>query len=253
MQWRKTVYGCHRWLALGVSLQLLAWSVGGFTFSILDIDDVHGDLERNSNPPPPIRTKEIELTPAAAIGRAVDSGVAAGDVASLAIRTRFDGRTVYELFDAAELPLVAVDARSGEVARRISEKEATVAALRDFAPQATVRSVRFLEGDPPLEYRTKPMPVYQVILDHPKNPHIYVSPVTGKIITRRNRPWRIFDFFWMLHIMDYSEREDFNHWLLTGMSLLAISTSTTGLALWGFRLPFRKRKRKSSDSSIETS
>ena len=76
------------------------------------------------------------------------------------------------------------------------------------------------------------MPVYRVILDHPKKPHIYVSPVTGEIITRRNRPWRLFDFFWMLHIMDYGERESFNHLLLTFMSLLAITTSASGLVLW---------------------
>ena len=47
MKWRKNLYFVHRWIALLVSLQLLAWSVGGFTFSILDIDNVHGDWERS--------------------------------------------------------------------------------------------------------------------------------------------------------------------------------------------------------------
>jgi hypothetical protein len=39
----------------------------------------------------------------------------------------------------------------------------------------------------------------------------------------------------MLHIMDYREREDFNHWLLTCMSALAVLTAATGLTLWGIR------------------
>lgn len=81
------------------------------------------------------------------------------------------------------------------------------------------------------------MPVYRVVLDHPKQPHIYVCPITGEILKRRNKLWRIFDFFWMLHIMDYGERENFNHWLLTAMSVLAITTSTSGLILWWWRLP----------------
>ena len=87
------------------------------------------------------------------------------------------------------------------------------------------------------------MPVYQVILDHPKHPHLYVSPVTGAVLKRRNRPWRIFDFLWMLHIMDYRGRENFNHWLLTAMSVLAILTAASGLALWAWRVPRRRKRR----------
>ena len=44
MSWKKRWYVAHRWIALLVGLQLLSWSIGGFMFSILDLDDVHGDL-----------------------------------------------------------------------------------------------------------------------------------------------------------------------------------------------------------------
>jgi uncharacterized iron-regulated membrane protein len=114
-----------------------------------------------------------------------------------------------------------------------------VVALADFAPEAAVLSVTLLEGEPPIEYRGGAMTVYQVILDHPKKPHIYVSPVTGDVLKRRNRLWRVFDFFWMLHIMDYRNRDDINDWLLTTMSLLAILTSASGLVLWWWRVPRR--------------
>lgn len=243
MKWKKTVYVSHRWLGLLVSVQLLAWSVGGFMFSILDIDNVHGDWERNFDSPPPVRLAEVRLTPSEALQRAAVKGVAAAEVMSVAIRTRHDGQTVYELLGAKKLPLAAVDATTGEVVRRISSDQASAAAVRDFVPQAEVLSVRFLEGDPPLEYRGKPMPVYQIAFDHPKSTYVYVQPVTGQVITRRNRPWRIFDFFWMLHIMDYGEREDFNHWLLTGMSLVAVLTSVSGLVMWSFRVPKWRRRR----------
>ena len=37
MKWKKSLYLTHRWLALLISLQLLALSVGGCVFSVLDV------------------------------------------------------------------------------------------------------------------------------------------------------------------------------------------------------------------------
>ncbi|RMH10155.1 MAG: hypothetical protein D6695_11965, partial [Planctomycetota bacterium] len=96
-------------------------------------------------------------------------------------------------------------------------------------------------SDPPIEYRSGPLPAYAVQLDHPKRPHIYIDARSGQITARRNRPWRIFDFFWMLHTMDYAGRDDFNHPLLTGFSVLAIASAGSGLALWGWRAMPRRR------------
>jgi uncharacterized iron-regulated membrane protein len=248
MHWKKHAYCVHRWLALLVSLQLLAWSVGGFTFSILDLDDVHGDLDRNERLPPVLQIDRVQLTPAAALQRVADR-IEAGSVARLSLRERL-GRTVYELFDQSDAPLGAVDAESGEFIGRITQQQAEQIALDDFSHTATVRSATLFEEDPPLEFRGNPLPAYRVVLDHAKQPHIYVSAVTGDVVKRRNRPWRIFDFFWMLHIMDYGQRDDFNHPLLTAMSILAILTSASGLLLWAFLL--KRRGRTGSESRFGT-
>ena len=96
MPWKKQTYVVHRWLALIVGLQLLAWSVGGFIFSILDIDDVHGDWERNFDPPPPIDVERIRVAPGDAIARAAEAGVEASEVVRATLRARPDG-AVYEL------------------------------------------------------------------------------------------------------------------------------------------------------------
>ena len=205
-------------------------------FSVLDLDNVRGDLDRNVDAPRLLNLHRVRITPADAASVAKASGI---PITQIRLRERFN-RTVFELFDRNGQPLGAVDATSGEFIPRISEAEAKAAALADFAPKVTVASIDFLEGQPPSEYRNGTMPVYRVILDHPKNPHIYVSPVTGEVLKRRNKVWRLFDFFWMLHIMDYRARESFNHWLLTTMSLLAILTSSSGLVLWCWRLPRSK-------------
>ncbi len=241
MSWKKAIYSAHRWMGLLVSAQLLAWSVGGFMFSILDIDNVHGDWDRNIAMTPPLRIERVNVMPSDAVVAAVRAGFDRSQITAARIRERM-GRIVYELFDSEQRPLVAVDAESGEVISRISQQQAREIALADFKPSATVETVSLLEDEAPLEYRGSPMPVYQVVLTHPKKPHLYISPVTGEVVSRRNKPWRTFDFFWMLHIMDYSQREDFNHWLLSAMSVLAIMTSMTGLAMWMLRLRWLRRR-----------
>ena len=71
--------------------------------------------------------------------------------------------------------------------------------------------------------------------------NLYIDPVNGEVLSRRSRKWRIFDFFWMLHIMDYGEREDFHHPLLTAAALLAVLSALSGILLWGYRI-FRRRR-----------
>ncbi len=236
MRWKKNWYLVHRWLGLLVSLQLLAWSVGGFTFSILDIENVRGEVDMKRCGSSPLELSSVELTPQEAIRLASSDGSFTAPVERVVLRQR-RGRLVYELFGAEGKPLASVNATNGEVTRRIGEDEAAAAAVADFAHPAAALSTVLLEGDPPLEFRGGRMPVYCVDLDHPKQPHIYVCPVTGEILKRRNKLWRIFDFFWMLHIMDYGQRTNFNHWLLTTMSVLAITTSASGIVLWWWRVP----------------
>lgn len=245
MPWKKYLYAAHRWVALVVGVQLLLWSVGGLMFSILDIDDVHGDLERRFAPPPPVRTENVLFAPAEALARLEEAGVARDSVIRIALRER-RGRTVYEFFDAKNRPLGATDAATGEALLHITEEDVRRAALDDFIEGYAVRSVEFLEGKAPLEFRGRDMPVYCVTMEHPKEPRLYISPVTGDVLARRNAPWRVFDFFWMLHIMDYGEREDFNHPLLTAMSTLAVLTSATGLVLWGWR--WRRWRRRAPEA-----
>ena len=242
MHWKKNWYLVHRWLGLLVGVQLLAWSIGGFTFTILAIENVRGNLDKKPATGPRLELGDAQLSPREAIERASSDHDLAPPVKEAVLRER-RGRLVYELFGAEGEPLASIDATSGDVTRRITKPQAKAIALADFAHEATVASIALLEGDPPLEYRGGRMPVYQVVLDHEKQTHLYICPVTGEVLKRRNRLWRIFDFFWMLHIMDYGERDNFNHWLLTGMSVLAITTSASGLALWWWRRPRWLRRR----------
>src|SRR3546814_3171030 len=44
---------------------------------------------------------------------------------------------------------------------------------------------------------------------------VYIAQNSGRIVAVRNGTWRLYDFFWGLHIMDWKNHEDFNTpWLI---------------------------------------
>jgi hypothetical protein len=82
------------------------------------------------------------------------------------------------------------------------------------------------------EYQGR-LPVWRVDFDDRAATTLYIAADNGDVVTRRNRIWRIYDFAWMLHIMDYRERADFNHPLLVWASALAFLVALSGVYLIG--------------------
>jgi uncharacterized iron-regulated membrane protein len=70
-----------------------------------------------------------------------------------------------------------------------------------------------------------------VQFNDPEGLRIYVSPTTGKVVARRTNTWRVYDFLWSLHIMDYREHEDFNHPLLIACAAGLLVLALTGCVL----------------------
>ena len=64
---------------------------------------------------------------------------------------------------------------------------------------------------------------------------LYFDAETGQLLTRRTRLWRVYDFMWMLHIMDYQGREDFNHPLVQIAAGLGLSVAISGILLVVYR------------------
>ena len=184
--------------------------------------------------PVPIELPDV-LTDAGAVARI------AGQQVLAAVLTTRRGRTVWELQGSEGRPLILADPLDGALIPPVTAEEAERIALVDFRHPAQVVETVWIEADPPLEFRGGRLPVWQVVLDHPKKVNLYIDPVNGEVLSRRSRKWRIFDFFWMLHIMDYGEREDFHHPLLTAAALLAVLSALSGILLWGYRI-FRRRR-----------
>ena len=60
---------------------------------------------------------------------------------------------------------------------------------------------------------------------------VYVDAKNGAIRARRNDVWRRYDFFWMLHTMDYRGRDNFNNPLIVTIGMAALWLSISGVVL----------------------
>jgi len=241
MKPRKFTYTAHRYLALVIALQLLAWSIGGFIFSVLDINAVRGHTDAHMITNAPLDQSSFNALPGP-IQSAINN-LNNPDIATITLTDRGLGPH-WEIRNTKNKLLLRLD-QLGTPTTLITPQDAEFIALRDFTHEATIASTTLLDESSdsiPTEYREGLLPAYQVKIDHPKNPHIYVDATLGRITARRNDNWRTFDFFWMLHTMDYKNRDNFNTPLLTIASTLAILTAITGIALWIWRLAPKKKR-----------
>lgn len=60
-----------------------------------------------------------------------------------------------------------------------------------------------------LAVREHELPIWRLDFADAKHSSYYVSGTTGERLERRNETWRWWDFFWMLHDMDYANRTSF--------------------------------------------
>jgi hypothetical protein len=72
---------------------------------------------------------------------------------------------------------------------------------------------------------------------------LYFDNRSGELLTVRTEAWVVYDFFWRLHVMDYSHGEDFNNFLLRASAVAAFGLVVTGLVLMGFALRRTWRRR----------
>ncbi len=249
-------YWVHRWLSALIGLQLLFWCAGGLIFATHDIAWVRGEDGRR-------RADEVALTlaladvqrspaeaalvaaPALAVAPAAEANA---DVRSVMLRM-WRGVPVYEIRSAERVALV--DARSGALLSPIDEATARALARDDRVGAPAVLQATQISDNPPLEYRSGALPAWQVVLDDDDNTHVYIDAHSGRITARRNDAWRRFDFFWMLHTMDYRGRDDFNHLLLIVASMVGLVAVLSGFYLWALRLVrrLRRRARRGRDDS----
>ena len=217
----------HKWLALVVGIQIVLWIMGGVVMSVLPLERVRG--AHNMAAPPVLA---IDVDAVLPVGPALTGLDLGGPIREVRLQAWRD-RPVY-FVATHEGSTALVDAMTGERITPISRETAIEIARADHAGDPDILDVEFFEH-PTWEYR-QPGSAWRIRFADGDGTRIYVSPDTGLVMARRNDDWRFFDFFWMLHIMDYEERENFNNPLLVTASVFALVTVLAGLLLLVLRM-----------------
>ena len=231
IRWPLLVRRVHKWLALFVGVQAVIWTVSGMYMVAVHIDHIHGDhLVRSSTP----RAQNLAgfVSPATILA-------AEPSAREVKLSERL-GQAVWraESPDGAKL----FDARSGRPLPPLTIGEVQQAARRIYTGEPNIVSTKLLTASP-LEMQSRKPPYWQVEFEGWNRPTLYISPTTGELISRRHNLWRIFDFAWMMHIMDYDERTDVNNPLLRVATWSAVLMALAGAWLLFWSFPKKKKKR----------
>lgn len=239
-RWEVLVRLIHKWSAVLIGLQILLWFSSGFVMSYLHMDDVHGDhLVKKST----ARVVVQELIPFKNLDLSSDPI----EIKDIKIKMRA-GRPVYVVRKNDEEQIF--DAKNGLRLKPLTETEIISAASDSLAQPATPIAIELLTS--PVQEFKGSLPVYRLDYDSPESFSLYLSPATGEFLSVRNTRWRIFDFFWMLHIMDYSERENVNTPWLRILSFVSIIVAVTGLILVYVWLTLTWKRRRARSAAMAT-
>jgi uncharacterized iron-regulated membrane protein len=218
----------HKWLALIIGAQLLIWFASGALMSFWPIDEIHGDHL--------VDRKTVEALPATS-SLANPATYLGGTGADRVTLRMLHGRPIAEvtrgsrilLFDAITgAPLPPVDAGLAATIARKAWIGNNVG-----APATTSVTV----ASP--EYRG-PLPAWRVAFPDPDETSVFVAADTGQIAAVRTANWRLFDFFWGLHIMDWTERDNFNTWWLLAFAIGGLVLGLAGTVLLVIRWPIKR-------------
>ncbi|MBI1234364.1 MULTISPECIES: PepSY domain-containing protein [Hyphobacterium] len=217
----------HKWIALVVGIQIVLWVMGGVVMSVIPIERVRGEHNMAALPDTPIDPSSV-----IAVGQAAEAAFPGLPVRTAHLQL-WQGQPVWNVV-VQDGRSRLVDAATGEVITPITRERAIEIAVADYAGDPEIAAIEYFE-DATWESR-RPGPAWRVSFDDGEGTRIYVSPDSGLVTARRNDAWRFYDFFWMLHIMDYDERENFNNPLLITAALLALLTVFAGLLLLVLRM-----------------
>ncbi|MDF0544139.1 PepSY domain-containing protein [Sphingobium sp. H39-3-25] len=204
----------HKWVGLVIGLQFLLWALSGSMMASLDQAKVGGHSAQAGHQHP--LPAGDYVTP---------DSVAAGEPLRGIVLRNIALRPVYEIQSATGTRLV--DATSGEAVQVDEHVARDVAAMMNEGP---IRSATLL-ARPNVEAREHHGAMWRVDFADTENSSAYVSADAGRFLVMRGDTWRTWDFFWMLHNMDYVNRSSFNHPLIIFVAFGALWLSGTGFYL----------------------
>lgn len=213
----------HNILGLVFGLQILFWLISGLFFTLFPIDQIRGANLRVPVTHGQLAAGQVRVSASDAI-EVLDPHV---PVTSAQLEMFF-GEPVWLLKFGPDTRMVS--AITGEVRSPITPQMASRVAREGMVPKAGKAGKPWLLKDtPPREYKG-PLPVYVVDYE-PGSVRVYIDANTGKLVTVRSNLWRTFDIMWRFHIMDVTDKDEFDTWWLKLFAFFGLTLGLTGAVL----------------------
>lgn len=207
----------HRFLGVFIGIQFFFWTLSGLYFSWTDIDEIHGDHFHQDH--------MMHMT----ASNLVEPGSLDSTLEIATLELRFVRHQPHYWVNGEKL----FDAQTGKLKPEITEEEAKEIAEIYIKGDFGIKSAEYLtETGSHHEYRGRPLPAWAVQFDHPENLTAYIDAKSGNFERVRHSSWRVFDFLWMFHTMDYAGRDNFNNLLLRAFSVFGLATIASGFTLF---------------------
>jgi len=206
----------HKWFGLLIGIQLILWIVSGIVFSFVDHRVVDGGFIYKNN-------QKAQIVKSNDFVSMLKTYPMASEVSQITLLDRSVFKVVIDeqilLLDLHTQKKITVDE---SLIRQIAEKN-----YQGGGQLSQINLVTELTD----ENRNFLLPSWQAIYDDEFDSHIYFSAKTGQYQGIRTDSWRTFDFFMMLHFMDYGQRGDFNHALIVIAGLILVFFAMSGILL----------------------
>ncbi len=209
----------HKYLSLIISIQLLLWTVSGIYFAFNKIELVRGEQYLLENQAEDLNLEEVEITFTAknlSFIKRLDKWIIKAETDSGLIYSDLSGKKLEELDE--------------EEAKEVVKRKTNLRPLEAF---------RIDKQEKRAEYRGRDLPLYKVTTSTSDDINVYVDAFSGAVTAIRSDSWRIWDFLWGAHIIDYRERDNINNFLLKFFSILALISALSGIALFFKTLKLR--------------
>ncbi|MCV2883389.1 PepSY domain-containing protein [Aestuariibacter sp. AA17] len=218
----------HRWIMAFAGLQCLIWAASGVYMVLTDIHFIHG--ESLLKPATPISSPTVPFSELAKAYPRADSVTLLTIAKSTVYKVEFEDAATH-----------VIDAKTGKVLAPISTSKALAIAQQSFADSRyadKIKSIHYYSetDSPPSDVSPRWLPFWRVEFDAPLSPTLYIQANTGEIVSKRHDMWRLFDWMWRFHIMDYDDGENINNPLLMFFSVISLFGGVAGATLLVQRL-----------------
>ena len=208
----------HKWIGLLIGIQFVLWLSSGLIMSLLDHDQVQGHGYRaHATKAQPWPKNALPASAVLGKGESTIQRVSSGWLLERPVYQAFNGEKT-RLADALSGMTIDIDA---PLASRLAQAS--------YNGPGKAQAPLLLEHT--MEVRDHQGRLWRVDFKDEQETTVYLSAQTGEVLEHRNRTWRLFDMVWMLHIMDYTGRKNFNNPLVITAGIGGLWLALTGIWL----------------------